>query len=237
MIVWSRKAMIELLGVLFTRARYIFKAEGLTALLSRGLAFFLPYLARCFFRYATYYLYEHAMKERNEADFMPKIENFTFKIVSTNQQADELAADGFDFLSHVINARRRLDKGAIAFCVFIGRELAHVGWVTMTDEAKNTIDTLPYRVDFTNKEACTGGTFTITKYRGNDLMAYGYYKRFEFLRERGIMTSRNAVNTSNIASQRVHAKFGPKIYAKARYLKILWWKFWKETPLTQAEHG
>ncbi len=204
----------------------VLQKEGLIPLLRKGFTF----LARYFFRYGTYYLYEHTMRERNEADFMPKIQNFAVHIVSTNQKADELVANGFDFRSYAIYIRRNLDRGAIAFCIFIGRELAHLGLVAMTEEAKNTLDPVPYRVDFLNKEACTGGTVTIPKYRGKGLMAYGYYKRFQFLRERGIVTSRNAVGTKNIASQRVHAKFGPRIYAKARYLKILWWQYWNETP-------
>ena len=116
---------------------------------------------------------------------MPKIQDFTFKIVSTNQQADELATEGIDFRSNFINARRGLDKGALAFCIFVERELAHIGWVAMTEEAKNTFDSLPYQVDFSNKEACTGGTVTIPKYGGKGLMVYGYFKRLQFLKERG----------------------------------------------------
>jgi len=77
-----------------------------------------------FFQYQTCYLCEtdiqEILKERNEADFLPRIHDFTLKIVSTNQQADELAADGLDFRSYVINARERLDKGTIAFYVFVG---------------------------------------------------------------------------------------------------------------------
>ena len=227
--------MIHLLSMLFTRARYIFETEGLAALLRRVPIFVFTYLERCFFRYEVFYLYEHTMKERNEADFTPKIQNFTFQIGSTNQQADELVKDGFtDIRQHGFHARRRLNKGAIAFCIFVGPELAHIGWVAMTEDAKSACYTLPYRVDFSNNQAYTSGTFTIPKYRGKGLMAYGFYQRFEFLRERGIRTSRNAVRVSNIASQKVNAKFGPKINAKGRYLKILWWKFWKETPLTRT---
>lgn len=219
--------MIHRLTALFRRAKRVFQTKGLVPLLRKGFAFLVDY----FFKYETLYLYEHTMKERNEADFLPKVQNFTFQVVSTNQQANELGANGFDLRSFSTYARRRLDKGAIAFCILIGREIAHVGWVAMTEEAKNTFTPYPYRVDFLNKEACTGGTITIPKYEKKGLMTYGYYKRFQFLRERGIVTSRNAVARSNIASQRVHAKFGPKIYAKGHYLKILRWKFWKETPL------
>lgn len=219
------------IAILLNRAKEIFQTEGLISLLRRG----FPFLIRqYFFRYRTVYLYEYKLGERNEADYRPIIQNFTFKIVSTNQQADELAVIGADFRSYFSNARRSLDKGAIAFCIFVGQEIAHVSWVAMTEEAKNTFDSLPYQIDFLNNEACTGGTVTITKYKGKGLMTYINYKKSQFLWEKGIITLRNAVETSNIASQKAYAKFGPKIYAKARYLEILWWKSWKETPLART---
>lgn len=213
---------------LLERATEIFQTEGLLPLLRQGFIFLIGY----FFWYQRYYLYEHTIRPRDEADFSPKIQDFIFKIVTTNQQAEELAAAGFNFGSHHPSARGGLDKGAAAFCFFIDGELAHLGWVGMDETAKNCFDLLPYRVDFAAKQACTGGTWTNPKYRGRGLMVYGYFKRFEFLREQGIETSRNGVEMGNIASQKAHAKFGPKVYAKARYIKIFSWKSWKETPLT-----
>ena len=47
----------------------------------------------------------------------------------------------------------------------------------------------------------------------------------------GIMISRSAIAKKNIASQKGRAKFSPRIYAEGRYLKILWWKFWREKSL------
>lgn len=213
------------LSTLFTKAIDILQKEGLIALLKKGFNFLVVYQNH------TYYLYEHVIKERNEADFLPRINDFTFKIVLTNQHADKLAADGFQLPEDTTNAKYRLEKGAIAFCVFVKGKLVHIGWVALTEEAKNSFDGVPYQVDFTNKQACTGGTVTIPEYEGNGLMAYGYFKRQQYLKETGITVSRNAVETSNIASQRVQAKFDPKIYAKGRYLQILRWKYWNEKPL------
>ena len=215
-------------SMLFTRVKDILRTEGLISLVNRVAAF----LIRSFFRYGTFYLYEHTMGNHNEADFMPRMQDFTFKLVSTNQQASELAANGFeDFRSRFLNARRSLDNGAIAFCIFHGLELAHIGWVAMTEKAKSAIDYLPYQVHFSDNQACTGSSVTVPKYRGKGFMTYGFFKRFEYLRKHGITTSRNAVNTSNIISQKAHAKFGPIIYARARYIKILWWQFLKEVPI------
>ena len=170
-----------------------------------------------------------------ETSFAHKISDFIFAIISSNKEADQLAAEtGYDFRKHYGNSRIGLDRGAVAFCVFIDNEIAHIGWLAMNKEAKNTFDPTPYYVDFANGEACTGGTFTVQQHRGKGLMAYVYRKRFEYLRDKGITKSRNAVTVDNVISQKVHARFHPEICAKARYIKILWWTYWKEIPLTEV---
>ncbi len=222
--------MVSTLVAMLKRAKDILQTEGLKPLLTRGFDFVEDWS----FVYGDYYLYEYTLKERNEADFLPGIKDFTLKIISSNEEADELAeAIGFDFRRRFVRARSMLDKGAIAFCIFARGEIAHIGWVALSEEAHKAVDSLPYKVDFLNHEACTGGTLTIPEYRSKGLMAYGYFKRFEFLRGKGILVSRNAVDKSNIASRKAHAKFGPRIYAEAKYLRLLWWHFWKEKPLAQ----
>jgi len=223
--------MIDNPIVLLRRARDIIQTEGLKRLPGRG----FRYLGHRIVTYADVYLYEHSLQERNEVDFLPRISDFTFKIVSSNEEADELAAvTGCDFRQIFGNARKGLEKGAVAFCVFVDGEIAHIGWAGMSKEAKNTFDPSPYRVDFSNGEACTGGTFTVSKYRGLGLMAYVYYKRFEYLRDKGFTVSRNAVAVDNIVSQKVHAKFSPRIRARARYLRLPGLDFRRETPLERT---
>ncbi len=106
-------------------------------------------------------------------DFMPRSQHFSCHIVFSNQEADELAANGCALQKYVINARERLAKGAIAFCILAGQELASMHWVALTQEAMNTFDPYPYQVDFLNAEVCMGGVLTIPKYRGKGLIAYG----------------------------------------------------------------
>jgi len=216
---------------LIASARQIYKTKGVVALVGRTLL----YLRQHLLMYVHCYLYECIIQERNEADYIPKIRGFNLKIVSTNDQADEIASEGFQDIRDcdlLVNARSCLNKGAIAFCLFMGQELAHIAWVATNKEAKNTFDHLPYHVDFANGQACTGGTLTLPKFRGNGFMAYGQFKRLEFLQKQGYKTSRNAVATDNKVSQKVHAKFDPIIYAEARYLKIARWTFWKEHTLS-----
>ena len=215
------------LTVLFKRAQHILQTEGFVSLIRRGLAFIRSWV----FQHEVYYLYEHEMKERNEADFMPRVRELTVEIVFTNRQADELAAKGLEFRSPDGRDRDRLDDGAIAFCFFVGQELAHKGWVALTEKAQKSIAPLPHKVDYSKNEAYCGGTFSNPEFRGNGLMTYGYYKRLQFLREAGRTVSRNTVAKDNIASHKALARLKPTINAQARYLKILGFKFWKETPL------
>lgn len=227
--------MISMLIAILKRARDILQTEGLKHLLTRGFAF----VRVQFFDWGDYYLYEYTLKERNEADYLPKIPDFTFKMVIRNEEADRLEEIiGSDFRRRFVKARSRLDKGAIAFCVFIEGEIAHIGWVALSEKAHRAVDNLPYKVDFSNNEACTGGTETIPQYRSKGLMTYGYFKRTEYLRGKGIVVSRNAIAKNNIASQKAHAKFNPRCYAEGEYLKLLWWRFWKEKPVAwPASHN
>ena len=167
----------------------------------------------------------------NEADFMPRIDEFTLKIVSTSEEADEMRADGVDFRFWPLNYRDGLDKGAIAFCVFVGGELANIGWIYMTEKAKECMEQSRHKVDFQNGEVCEGGLVTNPKYRGMGLATYIYFKRNQFCRDTGKTIVRSAVVTDNIAPHRMMAKFDTKIYAEGRQLRVLWWHSWKEKPL------
>ena len=177
-------------------------------------------------------IYEHTLKEIDFNDFMPYISNFTLHIVSTNRQADTLEADGYEFSNYQQRQSRGLDIGAIAFCIFVGQELAHIGWVALTEEAAPYVDSWRYHVDFTGGEACSGSSSTLPQYEGKGLFKYGYYRRFEYLREMGVDKMIASVDINNTASNNMHAKFHPKIRARVRHIKFLGWESWKEWKLS-----
>jgi len=58
----------------------------------------------------------------------PKVKNFVLKIVSTEEQIDELITAGFDFSFYFHNnlwsVKEYISKGLVLFCIFIKRELA-----------------------------------------------------------------------------------------------------------------
>jgi len=214
----------------FRRSKDIVDREGYGGLFHRILTF-LPRRNLLGMKYEARYYYEHTLKEREPAEFLPRIRDFSLHIIRTTQEADELEAKGYEFRSYQTKAHRSLDIGGVAFCIFVEKELAHIGWVALTEAAKPYVDDWPFKVDFANKEACTGATLTIPKFRGNGLMKYIYYKRFDFLFQMGIERTRNSVGIHNVASNQVHRKFDPKIYTMCRYFKFLWWSSWKETAL------
>jgi len=221
-------------GHLLSRAIIIARNNGILPLFKRS----IKYLAGRCYTSGTFLLYEHSVEKRDEDKYRPKIKEYTYEIISTSSEVDGLIQQGFEDIRNapvMVNVRKCLEKGAVAFCFFIGNELAHIGWLAFTEEAKNCFDKLPYSVSFENKQACTGGTVTIPKFEGNGFMQYGYYKRFEYLLERRYTTTRNAVEKNNAAARRAHGKFSPKIYAEARYIQILFWHSWKEKIINAAD--
>ena len=220
--------MIEKVALLFTKAKYIFETEGLKALIRRGASYTL-------YQHRSFYLYEHSLQDRDEAAYQPKIKDFAYKVVNTNQEIDELVSSGFDFCSRLTFIRRVLAKGAIASCLFIGRELAAIGFVASTQEAKDALIQPPYKVHFSRGEACTGGGWTNPKYRVLGLGTYIYFKRLQLLKDKGKVIARAAAETDNVASQELHAKFGPKIWAEGHVYRILCHIYWKEKALKNKD--
>jgi len=189
------------------------------------------------YRRRDVFLYHHHLRERDATAFQPRLAEFEHRVVESNAQADELAASGYeDFRQLFLFSTRNLSRGAVAFCVYAGWRLAHIGWVAMSGTSKQCVDPYPFDVEFERGEACTGGTYTVPEFRGKGLMAYGYYERFEYLRRLGYTSSRNSVELSNASSQRAHAKFSPEIVGTGRFTRVLFWSRWTEHPFPDGPH-
>jgi len=221
---------MDRLTTLSRRARQIYLTEGLVSLLRRGFRF----LVYCVFDYRSYWLYVEPIASHpnlNEANLLPKLDDFRFEIVSSNQKADDLEADGFEFRSHVPNGRERLDKGAVAFCAFAGRELVSMNWVAMSQQAKDALPEPPYRVNFSENEACVGDGWSNPAYRRMNLGVYRAFRTHRFMQEHGVAVKRIAFRKGSIWPEILAARIHRTRYGEGRYLRILWWKSWKERPL------
>jgi RimJ/RimL family protein N-acetyltransferase len=231
MLVPDPAAPMRRAAILLRRASDIARTEGLFTMLARAACF----ARRGLFTYAHVYLYEFRPCDRRVGDFDPTLPNVTCVRVHSNEEADELARRaGLDFRRYVVDARRHLDNGAIAHCIFRDGELAYIGWVGMSEDAHRSLCQPPYRVDFAGGEAFTAGGWTDPRYRRMGLAAYGFSRRIEFLRSRGTRVARAAVTVDNVPSQRLLAKMGGRRYAEGRHLRLLRCRFWREIPLTDA---
>ena len=186
------------MSALLEKAKSIYKTEGLISLLRRGLSW-------GFFNSQIFYISENIpdnYKILYRDDLTPKIDNLDFKIISTNQEADEPEANGFEFRSRVPNAKKRLEKGAIAACVFTGTEFATIRWYAMTNKAMKAILMLPIKVNFDKNEVIVADAITIPEYRGKGLTTYTHFKTLEFLSNRGKGIVRAAIQRNNLTAMK-----------------------------------
>jgi hypothetical protein len=209
--------------LLVRRVGAVLREEGLFALL-------LAAFRRCIFDYRRFYLYEHRHVVRGAAMFLPTLDAFDEYFVVSNDTADHLAKERQDFRDIVPGARCALDRGAVAFCVYAGHELAHVGWLAMSAPARRALDHLGYDVDFESGEGWTGRAYTVRRYRGKGLLAYSCLRRFEYLLDSGVARSRAAVDMGNPGSHRTTMGFGPQVYAIGCQLRLFCWRRWVERP-------
>jgi hypothetical protein len=206
------------------RARFILKKSSAWDLLKRGFTWFI-------FDHGIYDLYEHRVADIDASLFSPVLPGYKYKIARNNTDADELAREYEDFRNVIFDARRMLDKNAVAFCIYSGKELAHVTWLAFDPKAQKAIYAMPYKVDFSNAEACVGGTYTDPKFRGKGLMVYGNHLKFKYLKGIGIKVLKHAIKTDNPASITGYARFSPMVKAKCRYFKLFGFRYWKESPV------
>ena len=220
------------MGVLFRRSKEILRRDGLLPFIKRAFLFSVSYLG-VLFRYGNYYIYEKTLNETNEFEFTPKIQNVTLMTISTIKELDRLISKGYDFKMR--NFERNIEMGALPFCAFVGLELAHVTWIAQSEEAKRCVDYLPFKVNFQAGEVCSGASFTNPQYRGRGLLSYVHSFIFPYLSKEEFLKYKFTINKKNITSQKAHAKFNPVVIGEGRYLKILWWEFWKENPIKEVK--
>lgn len=214
-------------------SRQILETEGFASLVKRGFSFIAGHL----FKYETYYLYERdssTYRMRSDTDFVPKVDGLCLRVIYTNEEADELEAEGFQFRKYAGDARSKLNKGAIAFCVFVGHELGNIGWLCTTQQARDSLNEPPAKVDFSQSEAWAGSAWTNPRYRRMGLHRYCGLKRDECWLQKGIVKSKWAIAKTNVASLTAESKSGAVRYGEGRLIKMLWWKSWKEKPLMQV---
>lgn len=215
-------------GILFRISKDVMQREGIASFIKQAFLF----SKRSLFSYGTYYIYEKTLNETNKFEFTPKIQNFTLKIIYASSDVDELITEGFNFNSHII-IKERLNTGAIAFCIFVERELAHISWVAIHN--KGNVDPIlsASGMDWQNV-ASIGPCVTNLKYRGLGFYPYVLYKICKFLKGKNKMSAKITTSKCNTSSTKGINKAGFKICGEVRYLKLLRWKFLKEKQIKES---
>jgi len=176
----------------------------------------------------------------DEVDYRPNVEGISLKVIWSNEEADRLEAEGFEFRScHTHDNRllrtyrERLDHGAIAFCIYAEHELAQITWIGPTQKAKDYLTKHRINVDFARNEVFATGSWTNPKYKKKGLYKYNIlFNRDPFLLGQGVTMTKSILGGWHPVGYVVHpAHFGSRPYVKLRFLRILCWKFWKQTPL------
>jgi hypothetical protein len=171
----------------------------------------------------------------------PQIKGFTFKVLNTATELDELINGGYDLVIDFSKIKLGLKKGMVVFIILVERELASIGWVCMNEESKATFRGYPYNKDL-DKQACIVGDWTNPKYQDSEFSTYIKYKRQELLKEKGFTFERSIVEESrgkDLNSMRAQKKFELtyklRTYTNVALPGILGMEFWKEHPLNETD--
>ncbi|NQT72675.1 MAG: hypothetical protein HQ553_07875 [Chloroflexi bacterium] len=232
--------MLDKLKWQLQRARDVRRSEGTTSLLRKVFRFLTPRL----YQSQTFYLYEGILHNTLDLlkDFTVDIPDIKMVSVSTNEEAEALEADGFDFYTTFatsdgrnLDYRQRLSVGAIAFCTYVGNVPASISWIVTSKQAQNSVSDLPIKMNFADGQAYFLDAWTHPEYRRGGLSTYNLlYNQFRYLIDNGRNIARSSVEDHNTGSIAFH-EFGKfRKYAEGRYAKFLWWRFWKETPTTPS---
>jgi len=214
-------------GSRLRRARDVLRQGG-------PLALAVAVARTCIVDRRTYHLYEHHHRAWPDETFRPRLDCFEERFVSGNYEAELLARDHEDFRHVMQSARRGLDCGAVAFCIYAGREVAHVAWLATSPAGRKALDRLGYEVRFDQGEAWTGAAWTVPSYRGRGLLTYSCRRRFEYLLSSGCEVSRGAVETNNLVSHRATMRFRPRVYATGYLWRVFGRRWWSEREVVTA---
>jgi len=207
--------------VIVRRARVLARQEGAAGVFSGGRRF-VGRLVNSLYSASMVRMYRLSVAEAAALPVTAPLENLHLRIIESPQDALRLAGEGFEnVLEAVPGAEHKLRCGAVAACAFLGRELASIDWMALSDSAKRVVDSFPYPADFAADDACTGGAFTMPHLRGRGIAAYRFSAQVSYLHSRGRRTCFSAIAIDNIPSQRTVERYGATFDAVFRRRVIM----------------
>lgn len=212
-----------------SRSEYLLRTEGARGL-AAGVLRHLRAMRRSVLSVERYVIYEFDTHVSGVGK-QPDIEGLEVVVLEGDEDLDSLVERGFEVPPcHPSFRREWLQRGGVVACAFVQRQLAHVGWLALSAEAKGCCDCLPYDVDFAHGEACWGGAYTWPRYRGRGLYEHVCGVRLTYMREHGFHRCRDAVSVGNTASLKGQAPWHPGPRLSGRLVRIGRWTSWREQP-------
>ena len=170
------------------------------------------------FTYETVYIYENTL---HGSSIACKVDNLRLRLITYPEELDQLLAKGFNFSPYEMSiqqCKERLSRGAIFFCAFVGKELAHGSWIGMSRRSHGDFYAFPMDYGHT---ACIGGTMTVPKYRRKGINVYVYSEIFRYIREKGLSKAVLEIHKDTIAAQSSQAKLGSYVWGTGHHLRLL----------------
>ncbi|MBN1855685.1 MAG: hypothetical protein JW846_01875 [Dehalococcoidia bacterium] len=177
----------------------------------------------------VYYFACYVIYEIDTADYIrgleaPSIDGLKVYVLESESDVRRLVDEGYEDLRRVVRpATRCLQGGAVGFCAFVNRDVAHIAWVGFTREAQRILDVVPYFVDFDHGEACWGGSFTAERFRNLGIYRHVMAWRLRYCHERGYRVLVDATRVDNAPSLRSQFTYNPRTRAFYRYRRFLRW--------------
>ena len=186
----SLARMDEGMGNLSSQAKNLYKKVKLPRAVTKALAALRIYNNNEFYIQDTDLTHVDTLMQK------PQIKDFTFKVLNTAAELDELIDGGYDLVMNFSKIKRGLKKGMVAFLILVDRELASMGWACMTEESKATFRGYPYNDDL-DRQACIVGDWTNPKFVDSSISSYVKHKRQQLLKDKGFTFERSIVEESD----------------------------------------
>jgi hypothetical protein len=227
--------MGEGMGNLLSQAKNLYKKADLRGGVTNALAALRIYNNNEFYIQDTDLTHVDTLMQK------PQIKDFTFKVLNTVTELDELIDGGYDLVMNFSKIKRGLKKGMVALLLLVDGELASIGWAYVTEESKATLRGYPYNDDL-DRQACVVGDWTNPKFRDSGISGYVKHKRQQLLKEKGFTFERSIVEESIVkdlrsmeAQKRFELTYKRRTYTNVSLPGILGVEFWKEHPLNETD--
>ena len=206
----------------YKRGKYILYHEGWSELLKKA---FIS-LKDWFYNRENYVIYQSELNVIHSFSTINLPPEYSLKLIYNTNDYDQLVNQGFDF--KMKNIFPLLKQGTLLFCIFDKNTIIYTHWIATSENSKQMIDRVPFKVDFKNGEVCSGDVFTEPAYRRKGLDSYIHSILPYHLTNLGFKILKYSFQKGNTPQEKIAVKINAQYLGEWRYFKILFWESWKE---------